>query len=410
MLIITLTGKQIILKQTHSSITGMFCAQKHIRAEIRGSKPSLYYTHFFHNVLHSKLWILDTQTVQWVYVRNNFERRYAKKPPHGGFLVCAQLSQRDIRYNRVMLHRYAQHILQSKLQRGIIVLDKESGITSHDEVDRLRKIFNVRKIGHSGTLDPKVSGVLVCGTGRGTKVLEYVLLSEKVYDCEIIFHHPVTQTEFVAVMNTFKGDIAQLPPTRSRVKRVVRMRTIYDLELLSWAGDGRRAVMRCRVERGTYIRKLCHDMGQTLQDRAAQPIGAHMGDLRRIQAGPFDERHPCMVTSRQLKDLARGARGLWAWWYLWRLGRYVVAIEEALAGIGKVTVHPSLARVLASGAPLYAPGVLGADNGIHKGDAVQIQDTRGQVLAMGTAVIKGEEMKSGISGTAVEVNKILCHR
>lgn len=301
----------------------------------------------------------------------------------------------------MFLRRYFQNKLDTKIARGIIIIDKESGITSHDEVNRLRYFFKTRKVGHSGTLDQKVTGVLVCGLGRGTKVLEYILLSEKIYDCEIVFHATVNLWDFETVMAQFIGTIVQLPPVKSRVKRVARERDIYRLELLGFASDGRTAHIRCAVERGTYIRKLCHDMGEQLG------CGAHMGHLRRIQAGPFFSHDPRIVTTRQLQGMFNFSKDRWfGWWYLWRLGRYIIPIESVMTSIPRVVVDPRLRGPLQSGSDVFVPGILSHDK-YHVGDVVQVVDTRGILLAIGIAWYSSHELIDINKGIAVRTTKVL---
>jgi len=301
-----------------------------------------------------------------------------------------------------MLKHYFQKKLVEKVARGVIVIDKEAGITSHDEVDRLRRLFKTRRIGHSGTLDPKVTGVLVCGLGRGTKVLEYVLLSQKVYDCEIIFHKKVTQKQFEQVMTQFQGKIVQLPPVKSSVKRVEREREVYGLELLRFAEDKRSAHIKCSVERGTYIRKLCHDIGTQLG------VGAHMGDLRRTDAGPFGLHNSQVVTVSDLQALFRKSRlPVVGFWYIKKIMRCIEPIERALKGIPRVTTDSRLKKVIASGADLFVPGVFNAEE-IQEGDMVQIVDENKKVLAVGHAEMTTKQMQVSEKGVAVKITKRLC--
>ena len=122
--------------------------------------------------------------------------------------------------------------------RGLVLINKQAGRTSHDEVAivkrALKKIGVDTKVGHSGTLDPKVTGLLVVGLGKGTKVLEYMLLSEKVYEGEIIFHKSITREQLDDAIKKFTGTVKQLPPQKSSVKRVERERDVYALEVLEF--------------------------------------------------------------------------------------------------------------------------------------------------------------------------------
>lgn len=300
-----------------------------------------------------------------------------------------------------MIRHYLENKLEGKIARGVIVLDKQAGITSHDEVNRLRNLCKTRKVGHSGTLDPKVTGILVCGIGRGTKVLEYVLLGAKTYECTIEFHAPVSQREFVNILPQFRGTIKQMPPRKSSVKRERREREIYELDLLSCANDNRSARFRAKVERGTYIRTLCHDIGQTLE------VGAHMGELRRTQAGPFDVQTTRIYTSEQIERW--GKQATWpvvGWWYLYRLIQVILPIETLTRELPQVVIEDALTQVLASGAPLYVPGVLRVDE-CARDEAVCISTKSGMAVAIGLAQMSSQEMQEQTKGVAVQIDKRL---
>lgn len=111
------------------------------------------------------------------------------------------------------------------LDKGVIVVDKDAGPTSHESVDFLKRILKIEKAGHSGTLDPKVTGVLVCGLGRATKLMEYMLLSSKEYVCLMYVHKEITQEQLDDAIKKFTGKIKQTPPVVSAVKRQERERS-----------------------------------------------------------------------------------------------------------------------------------------------------------------------------------------
>jgi H/ACA ribonucleoprotein complex subunit 4 len=200
------------------------------------------------------------------------------------------------------LMNFFDNLILKKIERGIFIIDKEAGRTSHDEVYFLRKkITNLsgkkNKVGHSGTLDPKVTGVLVLGTGRGTKILEYILLSKKEYIAEFLFHQKVEENFFKENLRKFLGKIKQIPPVKSAVKREEREREIYNLKILNFSDDGRYARIFCSVERGTYIRKLAHDLGEEMG------IKTSMGDLKRTRAGVFSEKNSKIISLEKLEEI-----------------------------------------------------------------------------------------------------------
>lgn len=196
---------------------------------------------------------------------------------------------------------------------GILVIDKPQGWTSHDVVAKLRGIYREKRIGHSGTLDPMATGVLVVFLGRATRAVERFEHDEKEYEAglllgtvtntqdttgQVLETHPaeVPEAQLRAVLERFTGPQTQIPPMYSAVKiggrklyelarkgqdveRKPRAITIHELELLSY--DGQEARLRVRCSKGTYIRTLCHDIG------AALGCGGCMSALRRTRAGRF---------------------------------------------------------------------------------------------------------------------------
>ncbi len=196
---------------------------------------------------------------------------------------------------------------------GIVIVDKPQGWTSQDVTARLRRVFNTRRIGHGGTLDPMATGVLPVFVGRATRGVEFFEHAEKTYetvllpgmttDTEDITGAVLTQQEaFIsgsqleAVLEQFRGEIMQVPPMYSALKvggqklydlarrgveveRKPRPVTIHELRLLSMEADG--IHLRVRCSKGTYIRTLCKDIGEALG------CGGCMAALRRVTAGEY---------------------------------------------------------------------------------------------------------------------------
>jgi tRNA pseudouridine55 synthase len=197
---------------------------------------------------------------------------------------------------------------------GIIIIDKPQEWTSNDVVSRLRRVFNTRRIGHGGTLDPMATGVLPVFVGRATRGVEFFEHAQKVYETTIRFglttdteditgkvltenQVSLTEDDLLAVLPRFRGDILQVPPMYSAIKvngqklydlarkgkeveRKPRSITIYELELLEQTADGD-YILRCLCSKGTYVRTLCHDIGQALG------CGGAMSSLRRTMAAGF---------------------------------------------------------------------------------------------------------------------------
>lgn len=235
--------------------------------------------------------------------------------------------------------KFFDNLILRKIERGIFVIDKKAGRTSHDEVHFLRKKITENlgkkiKVGHSGTLDPKVTGVLVLGTGKGTKILEYILLSKKEYIAEFLFHKKVEEIFFRENLKKFLGKIKQIPPVKSSVKREEREREVYDLKILNFSNDGRYARIFCSVERGTYIRKLAHDLGEEMG------IKTSMGDLKRTRAGVFSEKNSRIISMKNFEEIFENFSCCKKCWikkifYFFNLNFYIYKIEEIFLRLRK---------------------------------------------------------------------------
>ena len=183
--------------------------------------------------------------------------------------------------------------MEEKLFIGFLNLDKPQGPTSHDVCMIVKRILNVNKTSHSGTLDPMVSGVLVMGIGKAARLLRF-LPSGKEYVGVMDIHEDIDQKKIEkTIKEHFLGKIKQTPPVKSRVKREEREREIYSFNILE--KRGRKVLFKVHCQAGTYIRKLCSDLGEKLG------IGAHMLELRRTKAGIFEEKDS--LTLYQVQDL-----------------------------------------------------------------------------------------------------------
>lgn len=185
----------------------------------------------------------------------------------------------------------AERTMEELLEAGVINMDKPQGPTSHQATAWVREILGTEKIGHGGTLDPKVSGVLPIATGRAVRAVNLTLKAEKEYVCVMRLHRDAEEKEIREVINTFVGRIYQVPPVRSAVKRQLRIRTIHYINVLEI--DARNVLFRVGCDAGTYIRTLCVDIGDALG------VGATMEDLRRSKSGSMLENDSVTITRHQ---------------------------------------------------------------------------------------------------------------
>jgi tRNA pseudouridine55 synthase len=254
----------------------------------------------------------------------------------------------------------------------------------------LRDCCDVERAAHAGTLDPKVTGCLPVLFGDATRVAQ-ALLTDKEY-VAVLELHGDPPTDFERVLGEFEGPLYQRPPKRSAVARKLRVRDVYALDVLD--RDGRQVLLRVRCESGTYIRKLCHHIGLALG------TGAHMGDLRRTAADPFDDTD--LWTAHDLIDALA----------FWRedddeaaLRDVVQPAERALVHLPSVTIARSAASEVAHGAPVYAPGVLDTADVPAQADRplVACYTPDGAAVCLGRLV--GDP--DADSGTVVDLERVL---
>jgi len=164
-------------------------------------------------------------------------------------------------------------------EEKVALIDKPSGITSSELAVKVKVSADARKAGHTGTLDPRASGLMIILLDDAVKKAGVFEGLDKKYDAVMLLHRDAEKKEIEEAVLSFVGEIEQIPPRRSAVARKPRKRRIYSITINSI--DRRRVNFSVRCEAGTYIRKLCHDMGKALG------TGANMVSLRRTAIGPI---------------------------------------------------------------------------------------------------------------------------
>lgn len=186
--------------------------------------------------------------------------------------------------------------IEELIRFGIINLDKPTGPTSFSVSQFVKNLLNVNKTSHLGTLDPMVTGVLPIALGRACRLNDYLMHKDKTYVGIMRLHEEVPEKKLREVIKNFIGTITQMPPVRSRVKREFRQREVKSFDILEI--NGQDVLFETCVEAGTYIRKICDDMGKELG-------GAHMLELRRTRAAIFDESDSNFVNLYQLEEAVK---------------------------------------------------------------------------------------------------------
>jgi H/ACA ribonucleoprotein complex subunit 4 len=242
-----------------------------------------------------------------------------------------------------------------------------------------------------------VTGVLPITLGEATRVVQALLYSGKEYVCVMKLHGDVGAEQVEKVLSEFEDTIYQRPPLRASVKRQLRTRRIYYLGLLEM--ESRNVLFKVGCEGGTYIRKLCFDVGEVLG------CGAHMQELRRTRAGPFVEGGSVI-----LHDAAY-------WFMQWQekndekfLKKFVQPMENALALVPKIYIRDSAVDAVCHGAVLTAPGVLSLEAGIAAGSMVAVMSLKGEAVALGKAVASSEEALNLDHGVVAKTVRVLMPR
>jgi len=214
----------------------------------------------------------------------------------------------------------------------------------------------------------------------------------------MILHGESSEDEVKRLLQEFTGPIFQKPPLRASVKRAVRVREIYDCELLEM--EDRKVLFRVACQSGTYIRKLCSDIGQVLG------FGAHMAELRRIRAGPFEEGRNLYT----LHDLVRAKNEYERDGDESALREVVRPLEEALEYMPKVYIRDSAVDAICHGANLAIPGIAKLDKHMERGDTVAIMTLKGEAVALGEALMSTEEIMELEKGIAVKTDRVVMRR
>jgi H/ACA ribonucleoprotein complex subunit 4 len=310
-----------------------------------------------------------------------FEKRYLQILPRTG---CATIP--------VPLDMPEKIEADELLAGSFIVIDKPPDCTSHDVVDEVRRILGIRRAGHTGTLDPMVTGVLPVAIEKATRLTGVTLSAGKVYEAEMLLHADVPENAVRETLLGMVGVITQLPPVKSRVKRVEREREIYEIEIHSIE----KRVVRFRVscEGGTYIRKLIHDAGEIIG------CGAHMSALRRTQAGPFKLADAVKIPDfENAVNQYKSGDGA-------ALFGMLKCMESAVAHMPKVWASEDAREFLKNGADLYAPGVEFVNHPVFAGETVAVFTVSGKLLALGELAASSGEILEMQRGTAVKTRKI----
>ncbi|KAI8255295.1 H/ACA ribonucleoprotein complex subunit cbf5 [Colletotrichum sp. SAR 10_98] len=292
--------------------------------------------------------------------------------------------------------------IKSYISSGVINLDKPSNPSSHEVVAWVKRMLRVEKTGHSGTLDPKVTGCLIVCVDRATRLVKSQQGAGKEYVAVIRLHDklPGGQAQFARALETLTGALFQRPPLISAVKRQLRIRTIYETKLIEFDNDRHLGVFWVSCEAGTYIRTLCVHLGLLLG------VGGHMQELRRVRSGAMDESKG-MVTLHDVLD---------AQWMMDNtrdesyLRKVISPLETLLTGYKRIVVKDSAVNAVCYGAKLMLPGLLRYESAIEVHDEVVLMTTKGEAIAIGIAQMSTVEMSTCDHGVVAKVKRCIMER
>ncbi|MDK0977909.1 tRNA pseudouridine(55) synthase TruB [Clostridium perfringens] len=286
---------------------------------------------------------------------------------------------------------------------GVINIYKNTGMTSFDVVAMVRRVAKMKKVGHTGTLDPAASGVLPVCLGKATKIIDYIMENKKVYrvnlklgmvtdtydlEGEVLREKDasyITKDEILNCINSFVGTIDQVPPMYSALKqngvrlyelarkgievhREARKITIYSIENIKIESNDNIQMDVC-CSKGTYIRSLCYDIGEKLN------VGATMTALERIQNGPFTKEEAINI-----EDLTEEL-----------LEKHIISIENALDSFEKITVNEKFGKLLRNGVKVFDNRMYSEEVEFNK--LYRVYEDNGVFLGLGKRDEKGFKLE-----------------
>ncbi len=289
--------------------------------------------------------------------------------------------------------------VQDLLKSGVIIVNKQAGPSSHQVAAWLRDSFELEATGHGGTLDPNVTGVLPVSIGRASKVIKVLQESSKEYICNLKLSKNPGRKELDKVFAKFVGPIYQIPPFQAAVKRELRIRRIYDLEILEHSSKS--VLFRVECEGGTYIRNLCDDIGSILG------MKGEMEQLIRTKSGPFnlEDSFSLIEAHDTYQDWKSSSNDE-------LMKKLLRPLEDMLVNLPKIEVKDSAVDAICHGADLAIPGISAVSNELRRGQLVSLLSGQGECIALGRATIDGKEIinKKNEKGKAVKLERVIMER
>ncbi|XP_022347030.1 H/ACA ribonucleoprotein complex subunit 4 isoform X2 [Enhydra lutris kenyoni] len=287
------------------------------------------------------------------------------------------------------------------IRTGFINLDKPSNPSSHEVVAWIRRILRVEKTGHSGTLDPKVTGCLIVCIERATRLVKSQQSAGKEYVGIVRLHSAIEGgTQLSRALETLTGALFQRPPLIAAVKRQLRVRTIYESKMIEYDPERRLGIFWVSCEAGTYIRTLCVHLGLLLG------VGGQMQELRRVRSGVMSEKDH-MVTMHDVLDAQ--------WLYDNHkddsyLRRVVYPLEKLLTSHKRLVMKDSAVNAICYGAKIMLPGVLRYEDGIEVNQEIVVITTKGEAICMAVALMTTAVISTCDHGIVAKIKRVIMER
>ncbi|XP_044022513.1 H/ACA ribonucleoprotein complex subunit DKC1 isoform X2 [Siniperca chuatsi] len=291
--------------------------------------------------------------------------------------------------------------IQDYVRSGFINLDKPANPSSHEVVAWIRRILRVEKTGHSGTLDPKVTGCLIVCVDRATRLVKSQQSAGKEYVGIVRLHNAIESEHTLArALETLTGALFQRPPLIAAVKRQLRVRTIYESKLIEYDPERRLGIFWVSCEAGTYIRTLCVHLGLMLG------VGGQMQELRRVRSGVMGEKDH-MVTMHDVLD---------AQWQFDHnkdesyLRRVVFPLEKLLVSYKRLVMKDSAVNAICYGAKIMLPGVLRYEDGIELNQDIVVITTKGEAICTAVALMTTAVISTCDHGVVAKIKRVIMER
>ncbi|XP_043913632.1 H/ACA ribonucleoprotein complex subunit DKC1 isoform X2 [Protopterus annectens] len=358
--------------------------KKHKKKKDRKDVAELQHTEEFLIKPESKAAKLDTS--QWPLLLKNFDKLNVRTAhytplPNG----CNPLKRDLVEY----------------IRSGFINLDKPANPSSHEVVAWIRRILRVEKTGHSGTLDPKVTGCLIVCIDRATRLVKSQQSAGKEYVGIVRLHSAIeNELHLSRALETLTGALFQRPPLIAAVKRQLRVRTIYDSKLVEYDPERRLGIFWVSCEAGTYIRTLCVHIGLLLG------VGGQMQELRRVRSGVLGEKDN-LVTMHDVLDAQ--------WQYDHNkdesyLRRTILPLEKLLISHKRIVMKDSAVNAICYGAKIMLPGLLRYEDGIEINQEIVVITTKGEAICIAIALMTTAVISTCDHGVVAKIKRVIMER